>query len=156
MEGRNSYLNILIFVNNIHLRDVVFDISLCTNSNEEGTGLPKLNDSMKSFPSGHSQLALFSAAFFIVSLSLNNSSCHPFPSQVYISKRKSNNFVNILIIFFQITALLLAVFCAYSRLVDHRHHLVDVLTGSVIGTVLGVLAALTLDFNAKTVYKKSS
>jgi len=119
--------------------NVVFNLSLCKNSNEEGTGLPRLNDSMKSFPSGHSQLALFGAAFFIV----------------YISQRKSNIFMNILNICMQIAAFLLALFCAYSRLVDHRHHMVDVLTGSVIGTVLGVLTALTLDFR-KTVENKSS
>lgn len=110
--------------------NVVFDLSFCTNTNEAGTGLPRVNDSMKSFPSGHSQLALFAAAFFIV----------------YISKRKSNFFINLLNSCLQIASLLLAVYCAYSRLIDHRHHKVDVFTGSVIGTVLGVLAARTLVF----------
>ena len=55
----------------------------------------------------------------------------------------------------QVVALLLAVYCALSRLTDHRHHKVDVLTGSVIGTVLGILAAQTLDFDKKQEKKMS-
>ena len=44
----------------------------------------------------------------------------------------------------QLVSLLLALYCAYSRLADHRHHRVDVLTGSGIGIVLGLLSAQTL------------
>ena len=51
-------------------RNVVFNISLCEKAFEAGTSLLRVNDSMKSFPSGHSQLALFAALFIIVSLHL--------------------------------------------------------------------------------------
>jgi len=119
--------------------NVVFDLALCQSSNEAGTSLPRVNDSMKSFPSGHAQLALFGAAFTIV----------------YLSQRKSNILINILNSCLQIASLLLAVYCAYSRLVDHRHHKVDVLTGSVIGTVLGVLTAKSLVFTKATEKKIS-
>merc|ERR1712106_1079993 len=122
--------------------NVLFDISLCEKALEAGTSLLRVNDSMKSFPSGHSQLALFAALFVIV----------------YISKRGSNILLNLLNLLLQTVALLLATYCAYSRLTDHRHHLVDVLTGSVLGIILGIFTAKTLDFtrdqNKKDAQKK--
>ena len=33
--------------------------------------------------------------------------------------------------------LTLSLFCAVSRLLDHRHHLIDVVAGSIIGAVVG-------------------
>ena len=49
----------------------------------------------------------------------------------------------------------LAVYCAYTRLTDHRHHLVDVCTGSVLGTVLGVVSAGSLEFREEAEKKQS-
>jgi len=119
--------------------NIIFDVSFCQKALDSGTDLQRVNDSMKSFPSGHSQLALFAALFFIV----------------YINKRKSHVLVNLCNRLLQVVALLLGVYCALSRLTDHRHHQVDVLTGSVIGTVLGILAAHTLDFDEKQEKKMS-
>ena len=49
------------FVELTYLRNVVFDLSCCHTAIEAGSSLLRVNDSMKSFPSGHSQLALFAA-----------------------------------------------------------------------------------------------
>ena len=38
----------------------------------------------------------------------------------------------------------LALACAISRLVDHRHHPEDVVAGSLIGSLIGIIAAQTL------------
>ena len=132
-------------INYCHFRNVVFDISLCEKALEAGTSLLRVNDSMKSFPSGHSQLALFASLFIIVSLHLQVQHLLDF-LQVYISKRRSYILLNLLNLLLQTVALLLATYCAYSRLTDHRHHLVDVLTGSVLGIILGIFTAQTLDF----------
>ena len=68
-------------------------------------------------------------------------------SQVYINKRKTGFLHNCLNKLVQLVSLLLAMYCAYSRLADHRHHRVDVLTGSVIGIVLGVTTAQTSELS---------
>ena len=68
-------------------------------------------------------------------------------SQVYTNKRKTGFLLNVLNKLVQLVSLLLALYCAYSRLADHRHHRVDVLTGSVIGIVLGVTTAQTLELS---------
>ena len=38
----NSYVDLLNFENTLHFRVVVFSFSLCINTNEAGTGLPKM------------------------------------------------------------------------------------------------------------------
>ena len=68
-------------------------------------------------------------------------------SQVYTNNRKTGYLLNVVNKLVQLVSLLLALYCAYSRLADHRHHRVDVLTGSVIGIVLGLLTARTLELS---------
>lgn len=46
------------------LRNVQFNMSLCQAEDDQ----KRINDAMKSFPSGHTQLSCFSAVFTIVSL----------------------------------------------------------------------------------------
>ena len=46
----------------------MFDVSFCQKSIDAGISLTRVNDSMKSFPSGHSQLALFAGLFVFVSI----------------------------------------------------------------------------------------
>jgi len=106
-------------------RTVLFDSSICTTDKSTEASLLRLNDSMKSFPSGHAQIAMFASAF----------------TYVYLSKRPSS-FPRYLI---QLLALLLGLLCGYSRLEDHRHHFVDVFTGGSVGTILGIIWALKLD-----------
>ena len=101
-------------------KKVKFDISLCQNYDD--TNYNVIADSMKSFPSGHSQLALCCAVYFMVYLQRR------FPSQPLVK---------------MVQALLLGlgVFCAYSRILDHRHHPVDVMAGSTVGALLGFFTA---------------
>ena len=54
----------------IYFRNVVFDVAFCQKSIDAGTSLLRVHDSMKSFPSGHSQLALFAGLFIFVSFLL--------------------------------------------------------------------------------------
>ena len=49
-----------------------------------------------------------------------------------------------------------AVFCAASRVLDHRHHLQDVLAGSLLGALLGGLTALTLNIEHSTPDKRQT
>ena len=74
---------------------------------------------------------------------------------MYISQRKGALLLTVCNHCLQLSSLLLALYIAYSRLADHRQHMVDVVTGSVIGTVLGMLAADTLVF-MNTVWKKKN
>eukprot|EP00091_Calanus_sinicus_P017472 TRINITY_DN37772_c0_g1_i1.p1 TRINITY_DN37772_c0_g1~~TRINITY_DN37772_c0_g1_i1.p1 ORF type:complete len:215 (-),score=47.39 TRINITY_DN37772_c0_g1_i1:40-660(-) len=53
--------------------NVMFDLSIC----QTDSSLLLVNDSMKSFPSGHSQLALFAAVFVIVYLNTRAHSSLP-------------------------------------------------------------------------------
>ena len=45
----------------------------------------------------------------------------------------------------QLTMLVLALYCGYSRVVDHRHHPTDVLAGSLMGAVVGWITSSSLD-----------
>jgi len=119
--------------------NVLFDLSLCLNSNEAGSSLPRVNDSMKSFPSGHAQLAMCAASFFTV----------------YVYRRTPSVLVYWCTRCLAVLYCVLAVYCAYTRLTDHRHHLVDVCTGSVLGTVLGVVSAGSLEFREEAEKKQS-
>ena len=44
----------------------------------------------------------------------------------------------------QLTMLVLALYCGYSRVLDHRHHLSDVVAGSVVGAGVGLLTSSSL------------
>ena len=39
----------------------------------------------------------------------------------------------------------LALYCGYSRVLDHRHHPTDVLAGSLMGAVVGWITSSSLD-----------
>ena len=104
---------------------VTFDPSLCRSTFEDGEDW-RLTDSMRSFPSGHSQMSLCCAAFFIV----------------YLQRRLTTLMPLRLVT--QAVLAVLALACAISRLVDHRHHPEDVVAGSLIGILIGIIAAQTL------------
>ena len=59
--------------------------------------------------------------------------------KVYLQRRNQLN--PLLTKLVQLSLLSSAVFCAVSRLLDHRHHPVDVVGGSILGSVLGVMSA---------------
>ena len=98
---------------------------------------------MKSFPSGHAQIAVCCAVFFIVSFisfksqNLSTSTL----LQTYLQRRRLRG-VRVLV---QLTMLVLALYCGYSRVVDHRHHPTDVLAGSLMGAVVGWITSSSLD-----------
>ena len=100
---------------------VKFDISLCDKYDDSNYNI--IMDSMKSFPSGHSQLSLCCGVFLVL----------------YLHRRLTSSY-NLTLI--QMMILTLSLFCAVSRLLDHRHHLVDVVAGSIIGAVVGHCALI--------------
>ena len=105
---------------------VTFDPSLCQSTFEDGEDW-RLTDSMRSFPSGHSQMAFCCAAFFTL----------------YLQKRLASS-LKLLRLLTQAVLVVLALACALSRLVDHRHHPEDVVAGSLIGSLIGLIAAKTI------------
>ena len=113
---------------------MTFDPTLCHSTFENGEDW-RLTDSMRSFPSGHSQMAFCCAAF----------SC------LYLHKRLTSSPLKLVT---QAVTVSLALACAISRLVDHRHHPEDVLAGSLIGALIGALAAKTISNDATKCNKK--
>ncbi|KAL0820675.1 hypothetical protein ABMA28_006506 [Loxostege sticticalis] len=76
-----------------------------------------LSQSDKSFPSGHTSLALHTGVF--IAYYLHQRTKHLVRSKAVLSA--------------QVLSILSAVYCALSRITDHRHHWWDVLAGAVIG-----------------------
>ena len=74
-QGNNGYVGEIQYMRYFHFgsfpRNVVFDVSICQEAIDAGTSLLRVNDSMKSFPSGHSQLALFAGLFVFVSMNFS-------------------------------------------------------------------------------------
>ena len=62
--------------------------------------------------------------------------------QTYLLKRKVRGAVSSLV---QLTMLVLALYCGYSRVLDHRHHATDVLAGSLLGAAVGWITSSSLD-----------
>ena len=48
----------------------------------------------------------------------------------------------------QLVMLGLALYCGYSRVLDHRHHATDVLAGSVLGAFVGWITSSSLDIQS--------
>ena len=107
---------------------------------------------MKSFPSGHAQIAVCCAVFFIVSFisfksqNLSTSSL----LQTYLQRRRLRGVRVAATFLVQLTMLVLALYCGYSRVLDRRHHLTDVMAGSVLGAVVGFLTSNSL--NVQSLY----
>jgi len=125
MEGKHKHLCIKLL--NL-IRNVNFDLVICKNTNILGT--KRIYDAMMSFPSGHAQLAWFSAAF----------AC------VYICHRVGTNYSKVWKFWLQIAICLGASFVSISRLHDHRHHPLDVLFGAGIGTAFGIVSAQSIKY----------
>lgn len=104
--------------------NVEFNISHCQVSEDEEK---EVFDAMKSFPSGHAQVACFTAVFLIV----------------YLERRLD---VGSLLarVWLQLGLLIMAAVSSLSRVTDNRHHPADVLAGAVLGLVLALLTAARL------------
>ncbi|KAJ0174311.1 hypothetical protein K1T71_010457 [Dendrolimus kikuchii] len=87
-----------------------------------------LSQSDRSFPSGHTSLAVH-AGFFVAYYLHRRTSC---------SQRL--NAVTVL----QVICVVTAIFCGVSRIMDHRHHWWDVLAGAVIAAPILVYTIKTL------------
>lgn len=121
--------NILINMILKHLsavpRNVIFNISNCLASKKNPENLDDIYDTWFSFPSGHAQLASFCAVFIIV----------------YVDKRVGTKYSGLAKYWIQLVCLILAIFSCTSRITDHRHHILDVIVGAVVGSVMGVMTA---------------
>jgi len=104
---------------------VTFSRSLCLS---EDTG--EIFDAMKSWPSGHAQLSLFAAVFIVVYIESNISDEHS-----VILKR-----------WLQALVLIFPAYTSTSRIHDHKHHVFDVLCGSIIGSSLSFFMTYKLNF----------
>lgn len=89
----------------------------------------KIEESRKSFPSGHSSSTFFGMIFLCI----------------YIHRVWSKPSLGVLPNLLQVCCLGTAVFVALSRVLDNKHHPTDVLTGSVIGVVIGSLTGYYLN-----------
>ena len=61
--------------------------------------------------------------------------------QTYLLKRR----VLVATYLVQVVMLGLALYCGYSRVLDHRHHATDVLAGSLLGAAVGWITSSSLD-----------
>ncbi|XP_058804747.1 phospholipid phosphatase homolog 1.2 homolog isoform X7 [Phymastichus coffea] len=88
-----------------------------------------VNDSDKSFPSGHSALSIFTATFLIW----------------YLQCRMPERLVLILVKpWLQCLAVLWGLGCSLSRITDKRHHWWDVAAGSLLGLLFGLFTVRVL------------
>ncbi len=89
----------------------------CTNPN-----MHDIDESRKSFPSGHSSTAFYMCLFLAL----------------FIHKTWTRRNLGLIPQFFQFLLFCLAFFTALSRVMDNKHHPTDVLAGSVLGIVNAV------------------
>ena len=65
--------------------------------------------------------------------------------QTYLLKRRLARVATYLV---QLVLLVLALYCGYSRVLDHRHHATDVLAGSLLGALVGWYTSTSLDIQS--------
>merc|ERR1712106_360842 len=85
-----------------------------------GTDEEKVHDSRLSFPSGHASAAFYSMLFTAMYL------------QTRLPSLSSKSFT----IMHQVLLLLYAWYCTLTRISDYKHHPTDVLSGSILGSVM--------------------
>ncbi|XP_042888721.1 phospholipid phosphatase 2-like isoform X1 [Penaeus japonicus] len=93
----------------------------CTNPLKQSH--PRLIDSMKSFPSGHASLSVFSSIFMMV----------------YIKQRIWGRSSRLLAPWIQLLWAVWTLYCCQSRIADNRHHWWDVLAGGLLGAFASFL-----------------
>ncbi|XP_063830526.1 putative phosphatidate phosphatase [Ostrinia nubilalis] len=101
-----------------------------------------LSQSDKSFPSGHTSLALHTG-FFIA---------------YYLHQRTKRLVRSRAILCAQVLSIVSAVYCAISRITDHRHHWWDVLAGAALGVpiLFYTVASLCKNFDCPNPGKEES
>lgn len=104
---------------------VRFNLSLCTGPSVPDNGVPRpIFDAMRSFPSGHAQIAMFSAVFAIL----------------YCHRRCYRYNGNYIVVMLQFAFLAFALSASITRITDKRHHWWDVAAGDVFGAMMACLA----------------
>ncbi|XP_077979128.1 phospholipid phosphatase 3-like [Glandiceps talaboti] len=103
-------------------------IGVCTGDTED------IQDARESFPSGHASTAVYSMVFLTM----------------YLEARLRWKGARLVKPFLQASCLLIACFCATSRIYDNRHRPVDVLWGSIIGFLL----AFCMTYYVSDLFKK--
>ena len=63
-------------------------------------------------------------------------------TQVYLNARMDTTRSHLTKYWLQLVLVVMAIFSSTSRVLDHRHHVMDVVVGAAIGLVIGVIAAL--------------
>ena len=122
-------------------RNVAYNISQCEVRPEDQD---EVFDAMKSFPSGHAQIACFTATFLIVSLSLSLSLFHhntDDSSQIYLQLRLQTSHSLLLRFWLQLLLVIMAATSSISRVTDNRHHTADVWVGAAIGIVVAIIGS---------------
>ncbi|KAK7864693.1 hypothetical protein R5R35_010952 [Gryllus longicercus] len=84
-----------------------------------------IQDSTKSFPSGHASISIYTAFFL-----------------VWFLQRRLVKSSWLLVPWLQSLCILWALVCSLTRITDHRHHWWDVLAGAVVGIALGVFTVM--------------
>eukprot|EP00088_Acartia_fossae_P033185 TRINITY_DN3395_c0_g1_i3.p1 TRINITY_DN3395_c0_g1~~TRINITY_DN3395_c0_g1_i3.p1 ORF type:complete len:351 (+),score=19.27 TRINITY_DN3395_c0_g1_i3:167-1219(+) len=103
---------------------VKFTRSVCLGENTDS-----IFDAMKSWPSGHAQLAAFAAVFIIV----------------YMEARISDEHTVMLKRWLQSVALVFPLYSSATRIHDQKHHVSDVVCGFLIGGILAVIFCWIVD-----------
>jgi hypothetical protein len=100
---------------------------------------PQIEESRKSFPSGHASLSFYSMVFLIL-----------FIHHSWKSKR-----MGLLPRFIQFFLFMLALYSTLTRSIDNKHHVGDMIAGICLGTLIGCLTFFFLtDFLKKDALKK--
>ncbi|CAB3379120.1 Hypothetical predicted protein [Cloeon dipterum] len=98
----------------------------CTNTEVSDY---RLRDSIKSFPSGHASVSVFTAYFLI---------CFLQRRMAGLPRKSPSQFLKP---WLQCICMTWALLCALSRVNDHRHHAHDVIAGSILGAIFGMITA---------------
>jgi phosphatidate phosphatase len=126
---RDPYSQVCSLSKNIVIPGVDF---LCTTSDKSA-----VEESRKSFPSGHSSLSAYSCIFLVL----------------FINSTWSYRRIGAVPRLIQIGLLILTFYIGISRVVDNKHHPTDVIAGFIIGTIMAILTYYILNkFLTKTKY----
>ncbi|KAK3927145.1 Phospholipid phosphatase 1 [Frankliniella fusca] len=97
----------------------------CTNQQDTKWAV---RDSMRSFPSGHTSISVFTALYVMI----------------FLRRRMLRDVTLLLVPWLQGLFLLWALVCSLTRITDHRHHWWDVMAGSVVGVASAFYTVSTL------------
>lgn len=98
-------------------------VDVCTNKD-----FRKLWEGCKSTPSGHSSLSFAGLGFLAIHLHFALKPAHP--------DSRQNKYLH----FIPLIPLVIAMLIALSRIIDHKHHWIDIISGGIIGSSVACLS----------------